>query len=68
VSLKSIEHHNTGIGPEEIEEEPIVMVRAQEQQRRATMRAQKKNGVSIFFSIVSVQRNKRNQKGGAQEQ
>jgi hypothetical protein len=68
VPLKSIEHHNTGIGPEEIEEEPMVMVRAQEQQRRATMRAQKKNGVSNFFAIVSVQRNKRNQKGGAQEQ
>jgi hypothetical protein len=68
VPLKSIEHHNTGIGPEEIEEEPMVMVRAQEQQRWATMRAQKKNGVSNFFAIVSVQRNKRNQKGGAQEQ
>jgi hypothetical protein len=47
--LKSAGHRNTGIGPEEVDEEPIATARVQEQQRRATVKAQRKSDVSIFL-------------------
>jgi hypothetical protein len=41
VPLKSTGHHNCGTGPEEVEEEPMAMVSAKEQQQRA-----------IFFTLL----------------
>jgi hypothetical protein len=52
VPLKSIEHHNTGTWPEEVEEEPMVTMRAQEQQRQVTVKAKRKSGASSFFSTL----------------
>jgi hypothetical protein len=47
VPLKSI--GNTETGPEEVEEDPMVMVRTQEQQQWATTKEQRKSGASRFF-------------------
>jgi hypothetical protein len=63
VLLKSIRHHNTGIGPEEVDEEPIVTVRVQDEKRRATVKAKKEKQwqkrelpkkIAIFFLRLST--------------
>jgi hypothetical protein len=47
VPLKSTGHRNTA-GPEKVKEEPMAMARAQEQQRRATVKVSRKSGASFF--------------------
>jgi hypothetical protein len=48
VPLKSTGHRKTGVEPEKVEEELMAMVRAQDKQRRATTKAQRK----YFFSTL----------------
>jgi hypothetical protein len=49
VPLKSTGHRNTRTEPKEVKKEPMATVRAQEKQRQATARAQKKSGTRFFL-------------------
>jgi hypothetical protein len=49
VLLKSIEHYNTGTGIEEVEEDPMTTVRAQEEKRRAKAKAKENQQWKQFF-------------------
>jgi hypothetical protein len=48
VSSKSIGHHKTETDPEEVDEEPMATVRAQDKQRWVAKKAQRKS----FFSTL----------------
>jgi hypothetical protein len=49
VSLKSTGHRNTGTGPKEVKEDPMMTMRTQEQRQRTTVKEQRKSGVNSFF-------------------
>jgi uncharacterized protein YmfQ (DUF2313 family) len=51
---KSTRHHKPGIWPEEDEEEPMTIARAQKQQRRAMTKAKTKSGTSSFFFLSFI--------------
>jgi hypothetical protein len=52
MSLKSTGHHNTGTRPEEVEKEPMVMTKVQEQQWQATMKAKMKVAQAVFSTLL----------------
>jgi hypothetical protein len=52
MSLKSTGHHNTGTRPEEVEKEPMVTTKVQEQQWQATMKAKMKVAQAVFSTLL----------------
>jgi hypothetical protein len=53
VPSKSTEHHKTGTEPEKVEQERMATARAQDEQRRAMAKANRKSGVSSFMLFFS---------------
>jgi hypothetical protein len=66
VPLKSTGHRNTA-GPEKVEEELMTMARAQEQQRRATVKVSRKSGASFFLVPYYLFAERSNPKKGRNE-
>jgi hypothetical protein len=54
VPSKSTEHHKTGTEPEKVEQERMATARAQDEQRRAMAKANRKSGVSSFLCYFSL--------------